>query len=641
MPNMNKILKACLALILGLGILWPDIPAAAPGERQRLVFLQGTDQEFEVYKIQGREKGPTVMILGGIHGDEPGAFLSADLHTNLSLKRGSLIVAPRVNSRSIIHNQRGYGGDMNRKFAPDQGDDPEYRVIAILKSLMAESDALITLHDGSGFYNPEWKDNLSNPRRYGQSIITDAAVYDYEGREIRLLEHVERSLQKVNLEIGNPRYKFTHFNMNTDSENSPHQEHRLSATYYALTHLGIPAFCIEISKNLPSMEMKVYQHNLVLNALLESLGVIPEERILDLPCPRFSHLVILVDEKLPLALTAGQTLTVAPGETLRLLHVAANFAHGLSVDVEEAGGLNDLNRPLILNRDADILVRKDHEILGRVHITLLPEADSLRVLGKAAPWTEDAPISSSLEQLVGTQILAELEARKNTAPEPAPAEIPPETPAVLPGTAETGTPVVTGFLVELNGLPLIIKPGEELIVPPGARLLLVDIQSSAPLPPRTVMNLRGYIAPRNAQFNTGEDRGGLVDTAKDLLSAFSENKAGEVYRLNAELGKEILNSCSIRLSQPTLASVTVRIAGETRILPLGSRTAVAPGTPVEFLEVAMSGGRPLTRPRFTLAGRPLPPDLPQTLIMRDIAINLAIFDDELLTGKVTWVPLTP
>ncbi|MCL1889382.1 MAG: M14/M99 family metallopeptidase [Desulfovibrionaceae bacterium] len=638
---MKKMLKICLALTMGLGLLWPDIPAVASGERQRLVFLQDTDQEFEVYKIRGRENGPTVMILGGIHGDEPGAFLSADLHTNLSVKRGNLIVAPRVNSRSIIHNQRGYGGDMNRKFAPDQGADPEYRVIAILKSLMAESDALITLHDGSGFYSPEWKDNLSNPRRYGQSIITDAAVYDYEGREIRLQENAEKALRKVNLEIGNPRYKFTYFNMDTGNENSPHREHRLSATYFALTRLGIPAFCIEISKNLPSLEMKIYQHHLALNALLESLGVIPEERVLDLPSPRFSHLVILVNEKLPLALTAGQTLAVAPGETLRLLHVAANFAHGLSVDVEDVGGLNDLNRPLILNRDSDILVRKDHEILGRVHIAMLPEADSPKVLGKAAPWTEDVPIPYSLEQLAGTQILAELEARESALPERAPAEITPETPALPPVKAETDPPVVTGFLVELNGLPLVVKPGEELVVPPGARVLLVDIQSSAPLPPRTVMNLRGYIAPRNARFNTGEDRGGLVDTAKDLLPAFSENKDGEIYRLNAELGKKILGSCSIRLSQPTLASVTVRIAGETRILPLGSRTAIAPGTPVELLEVAVSGGQTLARPRFTLAGRPLPADLPQTLIMRDIAINLAIFDDELLTGKVTWVPQTP
>ena len=42
------------------------------------------------------------MLIGGIQGNEPGGFLSADLYADMSLEKGNLIVVPRANFNSII-----------------------------------------------------------------------------------------------------------------------------------------------------------------------------------------------------------------------------------------------------------------------------------------------------------------------------------------------------------------------------------------------------------------------------------------------------------------------------------------------------------------------------------------------------------
>jgi hypothetical protein len=123
-----------------------------------------------------------------------------------------------------------------------------------------------------------------------------------------------------------------------------------------------------------------------------------------------------------------------------------------------------------------------------------------------------------------------------------------------------------------------------------------------------------------------------------MLPVFSEGGRGEVYAVNAELGRTILASCSLKLVRPVLDSVTVRTQGRTRVLRRGSRTHIAAGSRVEVVSVALGGGLALRNPRFTLGGRPFPAELPQTLTMRDIALNLAVFEGDSLTGKVTWVP---
>ncbi|MBW1839651.1 MAG: hypothetical protein JRI49_06910, partial [Deltaproteobacteria bacterium] len=78
-----KIVSLCLQLLL----LVPDFSFSST---QQLTYFQGTESELNVYKIHGVEKGKTMLIIGGIQGNEPGGYLAADLYVDMSLKKGNL-----------------------------------------------------------------------------------------------------------------------------------------------------------------------------------------------------------------------------------------------------------------------------------------------------------------------------------------------------------------------------------------------------------------------------------------------------------------------------------------------------------------------------------------------------------------------
>jgi len=71
--------------------------------------------------------------------------------------------------------------------------------------LIAESDYLLNLHDGSGFYSEKWESDIRNPKRYGQSIIADCDTYYTKKKNILYLGDLARKVCKtVNAQIKCP-----------------------------------------------------------------------------------------------------------------------------------------------------------------------------------------------------------------------------------------------------------------------------------------------------------------------------------------------------------------------------------------------------------------------------------------------------
>ncbi len=674
-------------ILVALGLIWAAGAGAAPGpgvaqDRQHLIFWAGTPQELEVYKIFGRLEGPTIMIMGGIQGDEPGGFMSADLYADLALKRGNLIVVPRANFKSIIQSHRGPDGDMNRKFEGDLSRDPDQNTVEILKDLMAESDLVLNLHDGSGYYRPTWESDMANPSRYGQCIIADTEVYTdpVTGRTIPLVEYARKVVERVNEDIPDSLYKFHFFNTNTGAPDSKYQEQRKSATYYALTQLGIPAFGVETSKQLPSLEMKIHQHNLAVNAFLDIFGVELEQPRINLEPPELGYVVISVNNELPVAVADGQTLEVARGDTIEVVHVGANYDRGLAVDVLGLGGLNDLRRPLTIDRPTAIIVQKDHTKIGRINVGLLPADQagrSPRLSGEARLRPPRAGTPVSPEILPGKRAAAptvaasagsaegtestltgavtypsdseeaaapaepdEAAAPADEAAPPAdePADVPADDPADEPAPAGPGQ--VTAFVIEVDGRTVEIQPGQEVEILIGSQIKMVDLKSDGALPAGVVMNLKGFV-PKSKQYkNNGEDRGFTADTAKDMMSAFSVRQKGTAYELLAEKKQAVLASSTLKLVPPRLQSVTFEVNGQSQTVKIGNRHGIPAGTDVTVTEVKLASGRTLSAPRFTLGGHPFPGgnELPQTVTMPDYNANLAVFNGEELAGKITWFP---
>ncbi|ALF24338.1 succinylglutamate desuccinylase/aspartoacylase family protein [Fusobacterium nucleatum] len=70
-----------------------------------LPALKGTRGDSDIYILQGKEPGGSVLILGGTHPNEPAAFLTTVLLVeNLKVDKGTVYIIPRANGSAMSHN---------------------------------------------------------------------------------------------------------------------------------------------------------------------------------------------------------------------------------------------------------------------------------------------------------------------------------------------------------------------------------------------------------------------------------------------------------------------------------------------------------------------------------------------------------
>jgi hypothetical protein len=498
----RRVFFLCLWVILSFQCGFPSL---ALSKREHLVYFPNTAYELNIYKIFGKEPGKTLMLIGGIQGNEPGGFLSADLYADMSLRKGNLIVVPRANFYSIILNQRGPNGDMNRKFSPeDTSSSMEDKIVTKLKELISESDYLLNLHDGSGYYYPEYIDKWRNPTRFGQSIIADCAEYRIPGTDkvIKLEEMAEEVIRQVNPHIQNDLHKFHFMNTKTEDKDSPHREQQNSATFYALTTHHIPAFGVETSKFLPSIDLKVRYHNLIINAFKEIFGIIPESPGLDLESPVLNYLVVSLNGQIPIVVKQNQTLQMKAGDAVHISHIESNYERGLSLDILGHGGVNDYRREFVIFKDTSILVRKDNDVFAEI------------------------PVKISENRLGQDR--------------------------------QTGrTRMVEYFVIETKGYRVLMSNGETLDLVRGDDLTIVDILPSPADTSGITVNFKGFVG--NPKNNTGEDRGYLIHTGAGLLTRYSLNNKGELYEIIASEGDRTLGRMVVRLIPPKMDYLILRI----------------------------------------------------------------------------------
>lgn len=226
--------------------------------------------DFTVHKLESGRPGNTLLVIGGIQGDEPGGFNAASLLvTDYKIRKGSVWIVPNLNFISIIKRTRGVYGDLNRKFASIRRSDPEFKTISKIKRIILDDrvDLILNLHDGSGFYRPTYVDRAHNPYRWGQSIIIDqerieAAPFG------NLQEIAGQIVEKVNRHLFSHEHTYRVKNTRTRLGNV---EMAKTLTYYAVSNLK-PAFGVEVSKTFPTHN-RAYYHLRVLEAYMDLLGI--------------------------------------------------------------------------------------------------------------------------------------------------------------------------------------------------------------------------------------------------------------------------------------------------------------------------------------------------------------------------------
>ena len=136
--------------------------------------MEGTEWEARATIFHSGHAGPRFMVLGGVHGNEPGAWMGAESAAMWEVERGMLIVLPRLNHRAAAAFQRTLDGigDLNRMY-PGEPD-------GIPMSIMAHEVTQLVrqwlphwfwdMHESWGFFNERGEN--SGTAFIGQTITS-------------------------------------------------------------------------------------------------------------------------------------------------------------------------------------------------------------------------------------------------------------------------------------------------------------------------------------------------------------------------------------------------------------------------------------------------------------------------------------
>ena len=171
---------------------------AAALSKDSFSILAGTKHETKGYVRRAKAEGPTVMVVGGIHGNEVAGYRAAAKVSDMAIERGQLVTVPRANVAAIrngTRNARG-GKDLNRQFPV--GEKPRTGLARALWNVVTryDPDVFIDLHESKGIFDGDITGGV------GQAIFhsrDDAALAD--AREAA--EHLNENY------VADPTYNFT------------------------------------------------------------------------------------------------------------------------------------------------------------------------------------------------------------------------------------------------------------------------------------------------------------------------------------------------------------------------------------------------------------------------------------------------
>jgi len=237
-----------------------------------LIFSSALYANINLIKKENSDSNTTLLVIGGIHGNEPGGYFAASiLATHYVVTSKNLWIIPNLNKESILANKRGINGDMNRKFAHVKEGDKDKAIIDEVKKIILSKKVslVLNLHDGHGFYRKDNQGSIFNPNAWGQTCVIDQCELKQKHLFSNLNTIAQTVKNNVNKKLLKKHHSFNVKNTNTKYEDEAMQ---LSLTYFAVTN-DKPAFAIETSKNLATLSQKVFYQLLAIEEYMKIMGI--------------------------------------------------------------------------------------------------------------------------------------------------------------------------------------------------------------------------------------------------------------------------------------------------------------------------------------------------------------------------------
>lgn len=253
----------------------PPAPTSTPRPRRTEVrlLLPGTPHETPLVIHHSGTHGPAAIVLGGVHGNEPGGWLAGDEVAEWEPTAGTLLVVPRANVTALNAFVRTFEeiGDLNRLYPgnPDSALMMERMAHAILEAAREfEAELLLDMHESWAFY-AEYPPN-SGTGALGQTIT--AGVGPRQGEFGQLLAgqvnpHISQREQMI-VRDG------TRFSRPAATP-APGQANRGRSSLSAGGHVaGLTPVLVEMGQTDQPLERRIELHLLTARAALGLVGVL-------------------------------------------------------------------------------------------------------------------------------------------------------------------------------------------------------------------------------------------------------------------------------------------------------------------------------------------------------------------------------
>ncbi len=239
---------------------WP-----APAVETAGLIAPGTPLETRWVRQDSGVPGPTVVIVSGVHGDEPAGPVAAGQICRWPITRGRLIVVPRANPLALAVQDRlipGVGtnlANLNRNF-PKKGAAPRARG-ELAQELwrfveQQKPDWLLDLHEGTDFH-------LVNSNSVGGTIIFfPTAIASNAALAM---------LDAVNAPLTNDNRHFLRLWLPIDG----------SLARAAAEHLAAQTMILETPIKNQRLPTRARQHRVMVHVLLRRLGMMDGATLLE------------------------------------------------------------------------------------------------------------------------------------------------------------------------------------------------------------------------------------------------------------------------------------------------------------------------------------------------------------------------